>query len=80
MLLNKIVLLDLLEGLPNVKFYSNYVCDTCIHGKYSFKNKNIISTSPLELLHMNLFGPINIASLRDKFNDFVTIDDYSRFS
>lgn len=40
--------LDLIEGLPDVKFYSDYVYDACIHGKhskYSFKNKNIISTS-----------------------------------
>jgi len=32
--------------------------------KSSFKSKDIVSTSrPLELLHIDLFGPVNIASL-----------------
>ena len=45
---------DLVVGLP--KF-----CDTCVKGKHKksfFKSKNCVFTSrPLQLLHIDLFGP-----------------------
>jgi transposase InsO family protein len=34
---------------------------------------------PLELLHMNLFGPITYISIGDNKYDLLIIDDYSRF-
>ena len=52
---------ELIRGLPKMSFEKNKVCEACQMGKQiktSFKNKNLISTSrPLELLHMDLFGP-----------------------
>ena len=60
------------------------ICDACQKGKQlrsSFKSKNIISTTkPLELLHMDLFGPSKIMSLGGKFYVFVIVDDFSRFT
>ena len=47
--------------------------------KNSFKNKNFISTSrPLELLHMNLFGPSRTPSLGGKSYAYVT--DFCRYT
>ena len=47
----------------------------------SFKNKNHISTSkPLELLHIDLFGPSRYSSLNGKYYAFVIVDDYSRYT
>jgi len=52
---------QLVEGLPKLKFEKDRVCEACLKGKQtkvSFKSKNIVSTErPLEMLHMDLFGP-----------------------
>jgi hypothetical protein len=43
-------------------------------------HKNIMTTDmPLELLHMDLFGPIYISISRSKYC-LVIVDDYSRFT
>ena len=47
----------------------------------SFKSKNIVSTSrPLELLHLDLFGPTRITSLGGSKYRLVVVDDFSRFT
>jgi len=47
----------------------------------SFKAKYIVSTSgPLELLHIDLFGPVNTASLYRSKYGLVIVDDYSRWT
>jgi len=49
--------------------------------KSYFKTKDIISTSrPLELLHIDLFGPVNTASLYGSKNGLVIVDDYNRWT
>jgi hypothetical protein len=82
-LLNKIVSKDLVLGLPKIKFTKDHLCDACQKGKQtriSFKSKNIVSTTrPLELLHMDLFGPSRIKSLGGNYYGFVIVDDFSRF-
>ena len=80
----KLSKLDLVKGLPVTKFVKDKICDACQLGKQtksSFKKKKVISTSrPLELLHMDLFGPIRTASLSGKLYAFVIVDDYSRYT
>src|SRR4030067_427266 len=50
-------------------------------GKSSCKTIEQISTKrPLELLHIDLFGPIQTASLSGKRYGFVIVDDFSRFT
>jgi len=60
------------------------VCDACARGKHvksSFKPKKDVSTSnPLELLHMDLCGPMRVPSRGGKRYIFVIVDDYSRFT
>jgi len=49
--------------------------------KSSFKTKDIVSTSrPLELLHIDLFGSVNIASLYGSKYGLVIVDDYNRWT
>ena len=56
-------------------------CQLSKQTKSSFKSKNIVSTTrPLELLHMDLFGPISTTSLGGKRYGFVLIDDFSRYT
>src|SRR3954466_11595947 len=61
--------LNLVRGLPNLKYKSDALCEACQKGKFSkpaFKSKNVVSSSrPLELLHIYLFGPVKTTSVRD---------------
>jgi hypothetical protein len=82
-LLSKLSKLDLVKGFPITKFVKDKICDASQLGKQtkSFKKKKVISTSrPIELLHMDLFGPIRTASLSGKLYVFVIVDDYSRYT
>jgi len=82
--LNKLVSKQLVTGLPNIKFKADKLCDACQKGKQvktSFKSKQHISTSnPLELIHMDLFGPSKTRSLGENYYALVLVDDYSRFT
>ncbi|XP_070045551.1 intracellular protein transport protein USO1-like [Nicotiana tomentosiformis] len=75
---------DLVRGLPNSKFKEHKVCDACArekHVKSSIKTKKDVSTSkPLELLHMDLCGPMRVPSRGGKRYIFVIVDDCSRFT
>jgi len=52
-----------------------------IQTRASFKSKSEISTSKsLQLLHIDLFGPIQTRSYGEKFYTYVVVDDYSRFT
>lgn len=76
--------LNLVKGLLNLKFSLEALYEACQKGKFSktsFKANNIISTSrPLELLHIDLFGPIKTASVNDKKHGLIVIDDFSRWT
>ncbi|KAK2979169.1 hypothetical protein RJ640_007469 [Escallonia rubra] len=75
---------ELVRGLPKIKFEKDKVCDACQMGKQkkvSHKLKKMVSTSrPLQLLHMDLFGPIPTTSPCGKSYCFVIADDYSRYT
>ena len=76
--------LNLVRGLPNLKYNSEALCEACQKGKFSkpsFKSKNVVSSSrPLELLHIDLFGPVKTASIRGKKYGLVIVDDFSRWT
>ena len=82
--ISKISQLDLVRGLPKINFEKDKICEACARGKQvksSFKSNNIVSTKrPLELLHIDLFGPVRTASLAGKQYGFVIVDDYSRYT
>ena len=49
--------------------------------KVSFKPKNVVSTErPLEMLHMDLFGPFRTMSLGVNLYALVIVDDFSRYT
>ena len=46
-----------------------------------FKSKNEVTTSkPLQLLHMDLFGPTQTKGLGGKSYAYVVVDDFSRLT
>ena len=82
--LNKLTKHDLVIGLPNIKFVKDKLCDACQKGKQSkssFKSKDVVSTTrPLQLLHMDLFGPSRTRSFGGNVYALVIVDDFSRYS
>ena len=75
---------NLVIGLPKINYNKDHICDACQFGKQikiSFKYKDFIFIGkPLQLLHMDLFGPSRTQSLGEKSYTFVIMDDYSRFT
>ncbi|WRX26832.1 GAG-pre-integrase domain - like 10 [Theobroma cacao] len=82
--MSKLIKKNLVAGLPELKFENYRICDACQLGKQvrtSFKSKKTVSIArPLELLHIDLFGPISTTSLRGKSYGFVIVNDYSRYT
>ena len=83
-LLKKLSSKELVRGLPKLKYAKTEVCSACQLGKQirsTHKAKNMVSTSqPLELLHLDLFGPEAYKSIGGKQYCLVVVDDYSRYS
>ncbi|KAK9078005.1 hypothetical protein SSX86_002062 [Deinandra increscens subsp. villosa] len=79
--MNIIVNLGLVKGLPNKHFACSENCVPCLKGKQyrtSFKPKVESSISkPLELLHMDLFGPTRVMSLGKKSYCFGIVRQFS---
>ncbi|GJU33179.1 retrovirus-related pol polyprotein from transposon TNT 1-94 [Tanacetum coccineum] len=75
---------DVVIGLPKQKYVKDQLCSSCEVSKAkrsSFKTKVVPSSKGrLNLLHMNLCGPIRVASINRKNYILVIIDDYSRYT
>ncbi|KAJ9535349.1 LOW QUALITY PROTEIN: hypothetical protein OSB04_un001540 [Centaurea solstitialis] len=82
--MNKLVKNNLVRGLPRKEFFCNDNCVACLKGKQhksSHKSKEVNSiSSPLQLIHMDLFGPTNVMSIGKKSYCLVIVDDFSRFT
>ncbi|GJW53092.1 putative ribonuclease H-like domain-containing protein, partial [Tanacetum coccineum] len=82
--LNKLVKGNLVRGFPSKIFENDHTCVACQKGKQhkaSCKSKLVNTVSqPLQILHMDLFGPTFVKSIMGKMYCLVVIDDYSRFS
>ncbi|GJW18066.1 reverse transcriptase domain-containing protein [Tanacetum coccineum] len=74
---------EFVRNLPKLIF-ENHFCDACNIGKKvhaSHKDKNMVSsTKCLELLHMDLFGPLAVQSYGGNFYSLFIVDDYSRYT
>ncbi|GJS85013.1 reverse transcriptase domain-containing protein [Tanacetum coccineum] len=74
----------LVRGLPKLKFEKYHMCFACTMGKskkkpHKPKSKDT-NQEKLYLLHMDLFGPMRVASVNGKKYILVIVDEYSRFS
>nr|GFB39766.1 retrovirus-related Pol polyprotein from transposon TNT 1-94 [Tanacetum cinerariifolium] len=74
---------DLVAGLPKFKHHKEHLCPSCEQGKSkraSHSPKPVPnSRQRLHLLHMDLCGPMRIASINGKRYVLVIVDDYSRY-
>ncbi|GKD23131.1 putative ribonuclease H-like domain-containing protein, partial [Tanacetum coccineum] len=68
--MNKLVRGNLVRGLPSKIFENDHTCVACQKGKKhktSYKTKTMSSISqPLQMLHMDLFGPTFVKSIMKK--------------
>nr|GFC27671.1 retrovirus-related Pol polyprotein from transposon TNT 1-94 [Tanacetum cinerariifolium] len=75
---------DLVAGLPKFKYHKEHLCPSCEQRKSkraSHPPKPVPnSRQRLHLLHMDLCGPIRIASINGKRYILVIVDDYSRYT
>ncbi|GJW17813.1 retrovirus-related pol polyprotein from transposon TNT 1-94 [Tanacetum coccineum] len=82
--INDLTRLDLVDGLPKFKYEKDHLCSACERGKSkkaSHPPKLVPSDhSKLELLHMDLCGPMRVASINGKKYILVIVDDYSRYT
>ncbi|KAJ9536147.1 hypothetical protein OSB04_un000680 [Centaurea solstitialis] len=82
--LNQLCINNLVVGLPDFRYTKVSLCSACEKGKQtraSFKSKQMSSIrSPLQLLHMDLFGPVNVQSIAGKKYTLVIVDEYSRYT
>ncbi|KAJ9552668.1 hypothetical protein OSB04_016713 [Centaurea solstitialis] len=83
--LDKLVRLKLVKGLPNIKFEKDHLSSTCEMGKLrrsSHKTKSDPSyDKPLQMLHVDLCGPIAVQSFGGrKYILVLIVDEFSRFT
>ena len=82
--MNSLVKRELVRGLPQMEFCQEGLCEACEKGKSkkaSHRSKDMTSiTEPLQLIHMDLFGPVNVLSVSRKRYALVIVDDYSKYT
>nr|GEX30690.1 hypothetical protein [Tanacetum cinerariifolium] len=75
---------DVVIGLPKLKYVKDQLCSFYELSKAkrsSFKSKVVPSSKGrLNLLHMDLCGPMRVASINGKKYILVIVDDYSRYT
>ncbi|GJV96942.1 retrovirus-related pol polyprotein from transposon TNT 1-94 [Tanacetum coccineum] len=71
------------KSLPKLNFEKDHLCSACAMGKSKKKpsNPNLKThQEKLYLLHMDLCGPMRVASVNGKKYILIIVDDYSRFT
>ncbi|GJS31768.1 retrovirus-related pol polyprotein from transposon TNT 1-94 [Tanacetum coccineum] len=75
---------NIVNGLPKLKFVKDHLCSSCELRKAkrkSFHTKTTPSSKRrLQLLHMDLCGPMRVESINGKKYVLVIVDDYSRYT
>ncbi|KAA0032034.1 F5J5.1 [Cucumis melo var. makuwa] len=82
--LEKIIKNEAIMGIPDLDVNGKFFCRDCQIGKQTRSThkslKECYTNRVLELLHMDLMGPMQTKSLRGKRYVMVVVDDYSRYT
>lgn len=82
--MQKLMAADAIRGMPKFKVTDDGLCKACLTDKHIKqphpKVKDINTTRCLELLHMDLMGPMQVESIGRRRYAFVCVDDFSRFT
>jgi hypothetical protein len=79
-LLSRLNKLNLVQGLPWMRFEKELVCALCRHAKMITSSHppltDVMMERPCELLHMDLVGPTRVRSVGGKLYVLVVVDNY----
>ncbi|XP_024009962.1 uncharacterized protein LOC112085161 [Eutrema salsugineum] len=82
--LSRLVKAEAIRGIPELDAPRDSVCEVCSRGKQiKVPHKavsEIRSKKVLELIHMDLMGPVQTESIGGRRYIFVLVDDFSRFT
>ncbi|KAK2364020.1 putative mitochondrial protein [Trifolium repens] len=82
--MKKAISVEAIRGLPKLKIVEGKVCGECQIGKQIRMSHPMLehqtTSKVLELLHMDLMGPMQVESLGGKRYALVVVDDYSRYT
>jgi hypothetical protein len=83
-LLSRLSKLNLVQGLPRLRFEKELVCAPCRHAKIvaslHLPLTDVMTERPCELLHMDLVGPAYVRSAGGKWYVLVVVVDYYRYA
>ncbi|GKE95156.1 retrovirus-related pol polyprotein from transposon TNT 1-94 [Tanacetum coccineum] len=75
---------NIVNGLPKLKFVKDHMCSSYELGKAKRKSFHTKATPSskrwLQLLHMDLCGPMRVESINGKKYVLIIVDDYSRYT
>ncbi|KAK2451550.1 putative mitochondrial protein [Trifolium repens] len=82
--MKKVVTVEAIRGLPKLKITKGSICVECQIGKQTRMShpmlEHQVTSRTLELLHMDLMGPMQVESLGGKRYAFMVVDDFSRYT
>ena len=82
--MKKIISMEAVRGIPRLQIDEGRVCGECQVGKQTRmshpKTRHLTTSKVLELLHMDLMGPMQVESLGGKRYAYVVVDDFSKFT
>jgi len=82
--MNKAIYVEAIRGLPKLNNVEGSVCGECQVGKQTRMSHSRLehqgTSKVLELLHMDLMGPMQVSSIGGNKYVLVVVDDFSRFT
>ena len=82
--IKKVMSVEEIRRLPKLKIAEDNICGECQIGKQTrmshLRLEHKVTSKVLELLHMDLMGPMQVESIGGKRYSFVVVDDFSRFT
>ncbi|KAK2437932.1 putative mitochondrial protein [Trifolium repens] len=82
--MKKVISLEAIRGIPKLRIVEGKVCGECQIGKQVRMSHPMLehqtTSKVLELLHMDLMGPMQVESLGGKRYVLVVVDDFSRYT
>jgi len=82
--MKKAISVEAITGIPKLNIYEGCICGECQVGKQTRMSHQRLehqgTSKILELLHMDLMGPMQVASIGGKRYVLVVVDDFCRFT
>ena len=82
--MKRIISEEAVRGIPKLEIEEGMVCGDCQVEKQTKmshqKIQHLTTSKVLELLHMDLMGPMQVESLGGKKYAYVVVDDFSKYT